>query len=730
MTTPDETRAAPAAATAERRSPVVSLLLGYLAVTSLAYVFISQATPRLDLWTDLIHLPFPVLGLIVFTQATAATRDPEVRGAWYFLTIGQLFAVAGDITWVSADATGSEVSTAAYVLWSMPYGLFTLAGLVRLMRSAPTEPQRKGDWLDAAVMIAAGCVLAWTFAAQETARLESGDVGALALYFLDTSINFGLLYVSAALWLRRPPAIPRRTLAWFVGAFAIYLVADLIFERLSYLKLYHGGTYIDVIYNIAAMALVLGADAYRRRPARAAAPETIARRTDLVPLVATVVACVPLLLEAPGIDLTHTPLFGIAVGLAVLLLLVLWRQRLARTEIEALVERRIGLEHQLWQAQKMEAIGRLSGGIAHDFNNILAAISSHAQLLRTADGRPGGNEIEEIEYAAQRAAALTRRLLAFTRADVTAPSQVSISQVVRAMEPMLRRLLIAPVHLALDLTDEDTWVSLSDGQLEQVLLNLAVNARDAMPDGGRLRLATRRLRVHGGDALVARGVAPGVWGVLEVADTGLGMDAAVQARLFEPFFTTKPRGHGTGLGLVTVSGITGAARGHVLVDTKPGTGTTMTVLFPAVDAPIAAPSPPRETAAPAPRGAGSTVLVVDDEVAVRRAITIYLKRNGYTVVEAEHGARALALLDELGWRVDLVLTDVEMPEMNGLDLAREIRRRDPSLPLLYMSGFVDGRRSAGDREVELAAASVLTKPFDLAFLLERVRDALRGRAAG
>ncbi|MBI1809861.1 MAG: response regulator, partial [Gemmatimonadetes bacterium] len=563
----------------------------------------------------------------------------------------------------------------------------------------------------------------WYLVAQDTARIERGDVSALVVFFVTTSVNVGLLYQAGALWFRAPAVIPRRTAAWFVAGFMTYVVADLLLERESYLNTYTGGSYLEVFYNFASLALVLGADAARRRPA-AAAPADTPRRADIVPVIATLIALVPLALESRHLDLQHTALHGVALGLAVLLLMVQWRQRLARDEIAALSDRRIGLEQQLWQAQKMDAIGRLAGGIAHDFNNILAAISSHAQLLRSADGPPSGREIDEIEYATQRAAALTHRLLAFSRTDSPRVGAVPVSAVVRSMEPMLRRLLAAPVRFDVQLADDDACVALGDGQLEQVLLNLAVNARDAMPEGGTLRIATRRVRVAAG-ARDPSGLPPGEWAVLEVHDTGHGMDDGVRARLFEPFFTTKPRGQGTGLGLVTVAGIADAANGHVFVDSAPGRGTTMTVVLPLVDAPardaVGTPAP-----APRPHEPGrSTILLVDDEASVRRALGIYLSRHQFTVLEAEHGRAALTTLAERDWQVDLVITDVEMPEMSGLDLAREIRARAPALPLLYMSGYVDGRRGS-EPDAEFSAADVLTKPFDLAYLLERVRGALSG----
>ena len=713
----------------ERRSPVVTLLLGFFVLSVVAFSVADQRQPSLDFWSDIAHLPFPMLGLVLFVQATFASRDGGVRRGWYLLAAGQLIAVVGDVTWIVAGVIDVDVATAPYVLWIAAYAGFTVAGMVRLMRAAPSERQRRGDWVDAGVMIAAGCVLAWYLVVQQTARLETGQIETLALYFLTTSANFGLLYVAAALWLRNPAGIPRRTAAWFVAGFAVYVAADLLYERATTLATYHGGSYIDALYDVASLCLALGADAYRRRPALAMARDEWPRRTDVIPVAATVVALVPLLLQSRHVDRVHTPLFGIAVGLAVLLLMVLWRQRLARSEIDALVLRRIGLEQQLWQAQKMEAIGRLAGGIAHDFNNILAAISSHAQLLRTADGRPAGHELEEIEYATQRAATLTRRLLAFSRADSPGRAAVGMSHVVRSMDPILRRLLDAPLRMEVELADDNASVLLADGQLEQVLLNLVVNARDAMPDGGTLRIATRRVRVREGDALAQRGVAPGEWAVLEVRDTGTGMDDQVQARMFEPFFTTKPRGHGTGLGMVTVAGIVDAARGRVLVQSAPAQGTTVTVVFP-----IAADPAPLSAGAVAPVAPprsveGATVLIVDDEASVRRALGIYLSRNQFTVLEAEHGRAALALLEQRAWRVDLVITDVEMPGLNGIELAREVRRHDPSLPLLFMSGFVDGRRDGGDRAPELPPAAVLMKPFELGYLLDRVRAALRGEPA-
>jgi PAS domain S-box-containing protein len=382
------------------------------------------------------------------------------------------------------------------------------------------------------------------------------------------------------------------------------------------------------------------------------------------------------------------------------------------------------LQAQLRQAQKMEAVGRLAGGVAHDFNNLLTAIKGNAGLLLAdlPSGSPLREDVEEIDRAAQRASDLTRQLLAFSRRQVLQPRIVDLNAVIGETRRMLRRLIEEDVEIVVDLAPGVGPVKADPGQVEQVLLNLAVNARDAMPGGGRLTISTA-------DAAVPPEpregwpyyVPAGQYVRLDVVDTGVGMEPQVLAHLFEPFFTTKPAGKGTGLGLSTVYGIVKQSGGYVWAEIEPERGSRFVVLLPRVadDEPGAAGA---EEAAPLP-GRGATVLLVEDEDSVRSLTRRVLQRAGYQVLEAEDGERALAIARAHAGAIDLLLTDVVMPGGGGRRLAERMAAFRPSTRVLYMSGY------PGDAIAEHGlepGVDLLPKPFTPESLLRRVADALGG----
>jgi signal transduction histidine kinase len=365
-------------------------------------------------------------------------------------------------------------------------------------------------------------------------------------------------------------------------------------------------------------------------------------------------------------------------------------------------------EEQFRQAQKMEAVGRLAGGIAHDFNNLLTAIGGHARLLADAsDLNPVQREdAAEIIRTVDRASRLTRQLLAFSRSQALPSRRTDVAAVLRELQPMLQRLLGEHVRLEIEASGP-AWIQIPPGQLEQVVVNLCVNARDAMPEGGRLLL-------HASADPVTRLVR------LTVTDAGIGMDEATLGRALEPFFTTKPAGSGTGLGLSTVYGIVSKAGGSVAIESEPGVGTNVSLRFPASTTPPEAPRAP-EDGRPAEAVADATVLVAEDEQAVRALAIRVLERAGYRVLAAPDGPSALQLLDTGGDDPDLLLTDVRMPGMNGHQLYREVRSRRPRVRVLYMSGY-----AADELPLEeVDPAHFLEKPFSPGDLLERVGAALR-----
>ena len=384
------------------------------------------------------------------------------------------------------------------------------------------------------------------------------------------------------------------------------------------------------------------------------------------------------------------------------------------------------LEAQLRQAQKMEAVGRLAGGVAHDFNNILTAIRAGAEfLLADLDGEdPRRQDAADIRSAADRAAGLTRQLLAFSRQQVLQPKVVDLNAVVTSIEPMLRRLVEENISLETCLGADLRRVQADPNQLEQVLLNLVVNARDAMPDGGTLLIETSNVVLDEEYPRSHATARPGPHVLLSVTDTGCGMDAATQAQVFEPFFTTKPVGVGTGLGLATVYGIVKQSGGHIWVYSEVGRGTTFKIYFPPHTGPAddAAPEPPRQTR-PAAAVSDATILLVEDDVAVRDVVSRLLQRHGYRVREVPNGAQALTTLADSSVAIDLVISDIVMPEMSGLELRDRLGTIRPGLPLLLMSGYSE---EAITRLGNPATVGPLVeKPFTVQGILEKVEQVLR-----
>jgi two-component system cell cycle sensor histidine kinase/response regulator CckA len=379
-------------------------------------------------------------------------------------------------------------------------------------------------------------------------------------------------------------------------------------------------------------------------------------------------------------------------------------------------------EQQLRQAQKMEAVGKLAGGIAHDFNNLLTGILSYCDLIlqELRGGDPIRTDVEQIRHAGLRAAGLTRQLLAFSRRQVLQPRVLSLNSTVAELDGMLRRLLAADILLESELDASLGHVLADPGQIEQVVVNLVVNARDAMPRGGRVRIATTNVRLPAGGDERPNGVRPGAYVALSVTDTGVGMDAQTQARIFEPFFTTKEPGKGTGLGLSTVYGIVQQSGGHVTVESAPGQGATFTVYLPRHEGTGAA-LPARSDRRSLP-GGRETLLLVEDEAAVRSSARRLLERHGYTVLEARHGADALRLVEEGGPEVDLVLTDLVMPEMGGRELVERLRARRPNLKVLYMSGYTE--KAITPDGVMPPRTGFVEKPFTVEQLLRRLREIL------
>jgi two-component system, cell cycle sensor histidine kinase and response regulator CckA len=387
-------------------------------------------------------------------------------------------------------------------------------------------------------------------------------------------------------------------------------------------------------------------------------------------------------------------------------------------------ERR-ALEIQLRHAQRMEAVGRLASGIAHDFSNLLTAVAGYTELLldRLAPHDSLREVAEDIRSATMRASALTRQLLTFSRRQEPRLSVLDLNVLVIDMERLLRRVIGEHLTLIVTLAPGESRVIADRGEIEQVLMNLVVNARDAMPQGGDLRLTTGHVDIAAADARSLGDVAPGAYVSLEVQDTGEGIDAETQARLFEPFFTTKEASKGTGLGLSTVQAIVRANGGAVTVHSRVGEGSTFRILLPRAAEPVSAPAA-RRARPSLPRGT-ETVLLVEDETGVRELVRDLLGRCGYTVFEATDAAEAIAVFARHRDDIHLLVTDVVMPQMNGRQLAERFLAERPALKVLYMSGYTDEPVIADD---ESTAAAFLQKPFTPDVLARTVRDVLDGKS--
>jgi PAS domain S-box-containing protein len=402
--------------------------------------------------------------------------------------------------------------------------------------------------------------------------------------------------------------------------------------------------------------------------------------------------------------------------------------RAARERLKNQAERD-KLEQQLQQSQRLESLGQLAGGVAHDFNNLLAVITNYAEFVgeevakdaAQADWQSVRHDVTQIQLAAGRAADLTRQLLAFARRDVVQPRPLNLNEVIASVEQLLIRTLGEHVELKTKLAPGLCAVLTDPGQIEQVLVNLAVNARDAMPAGGTLMVETTTADIDASHAASRVGLPPGQYACMKIGDTGTGMPREVIDRAFEPFYTTKPKGEGTGLGLATVYGIVTRAGGYVQIYSEPGVGTTFTILLPATGQEVQ--MEPTAEQKPA-KGAGETVLIVEDEPAMREVTHRILSRADYNVIAAANGREAIEIVTNYPGDIDVLLTDVIMPQMPGKEAAERIRALRPGIKVLFMSGYTQGLLDT--QGVVEVGINLLEKPFTEASLLIRLGQLIAG----
>ena len=384
------------------------------------------------------------------------------------------------------------------------------------------------------------------------------------------------------------------------------------------------------------------------------------------------------------------------------------------------------LEEQLRQAQKMDAVGRLAGGVAHDFNNLLMVINGYTEVLleQLEAGSAMHHKVESIQQAADRAATLTRQLLAFSRKQLLELKVIDVNSVIGDMERLLRPLIGENIELVTKLSPETGHTRADAGQLEQVIMNLVVNAKDAMPEGGKLILQSSNVTVRK-NLSELRFIQPGSYVVISVSDTGHGMDKETQSRIFEPFFTTKEKGKGTGLGLSTVYGIVKQSNGYVFAESQFGRGTAFHVYLPRVQEAAEEPSPVKSE--PNEAGGSETVLLVEDEECVRELVRLTLASRGYKVLEAENGQCGLQIAETYNERIDILITDVVMPGIGGRELAKKLLSLRPDISVLYLSGYTED--AVVTQGAVGPAIAFLQKPFTLQNLAKKVREVLRARSA-
>lgn len=721
------------------RDPFVLGALALVASALVTYVALPSRGDTVALWAG--HLADPAFLLLVLASFVASGRlvpkDAEGR-FWLLLFATFTLWLAGSLVSLTGGVLGFP--TAAFRVTDILY----LASYVTMILAADVRPHVPTDWTRRAIgsgfaptasVLMVGVIVVYFFVVPEWSDPDRTRLSAQSTF---VALDLVLVIRFSHLVYRS------RGTAW-TSVYAA-LTASVLFAGIAdalNLAVANGSVHFDYgtpldafwwgpfVFAIAARRLRAGA---RSEPRVAADGPDAEPRTDATELLLLYAFALPIAhqsLEVMGFVAANEQrtreLIVLGALLGFIALAVLHQRRLERKNRELHREIRVLVTNeQVLQSQKLEAIGRLAGGLAHDFNNLLTVVEARAEILlgALAPKSPGRGDAEEIRHAADRAAALTRQLLAFSRSQVLRVRSIDLNRSVGEAEAILRRLAGERITLVTRLDPHLSPVEAEPSQVFQVLLNLLANARDAMPDGGRVILSTRDERLEAGDPEVVPPTTGGSFAAVDVTDAGPGIDDATRRRLFEPFFTRKVGG--TGLGLAVVYGIASQSGGHVRVRSAPGRGTSFTVMFPYSGRAVTREEPSEGAAAP-----GSSlerrVLLVEDQPTVRASVREMLLFLGFHVVEAEGGEKAVRACGEAG-PFDLLLTDVVMPGMRGPEVAQRVRRLLPGIAVLYMSGFVEA-----DADEEIAAdgaAQFLSKPFGLEALRAKIdlATAAAGRA--
>jgi signal transduction histidine kinase/CheY-like chemotaxis protein len=680
---------------------------------------------------DLTFVPIVLLAL---TRHLRTIPDREERVFWYLLVVAAgfwllvlvFFAAVPDRLW------GMGWTVATDCLYLGYYLSFLLAVERRPHRAGVSEVLNAERWLKSlgTTALASGLLVYFVVVpAAFNQTFYSTSLPSFHLFLaLDTLIIVRLLWVLGSCDSRRWRVIYGALLAQA----ALLGLCDLL-EWLTYTNVlpWQSGRATDLVWALPTLAFVVAARLrHQHLPGKAPARAHGATEGEgefgqvgifLVVAGFSFVAIHYVLYAVGLLDLTTKPAreIVVAASLMVIVVLAVVAYRTLERQRDAMKRRHQKLEAQLQQAQKMEAIGRLAGGLAHDFNNLLTAIRGYSELasMDLPPRHPSRGNLDEVFKASDRAAALTRQLLAFSRRQILKPEVLDLNGIVSEIDKMLRRLIGEDIGLVTVLAPGLGRVRADRALLGQVLLNLAVNARDAMPEGGTLAVETANMDLDAAAARNHPGVQPGPYIVLSVSDTGTGMPPEVQEHIFEPFFTTKEPDKGTGLGLSMVYGIVSQSGGSIEVASEPDQGTTFRIFLPRVDE-SAQSATERASSGRVPAGV-ETILLVEDESTVRSFARIVLERCGYRVLEAGSGPEALALAARHPTAIDLLLTDVVMPEMNGRVLAERLADLRPNLRVLYMSGHTGTALIAPNNGSQL-----VQKPFSHGVLAAKVREVL------